>query len=69
MAEEVTGLLPTAARKAFQQSLAKCQSCIDLTNYLAQLGMPEQETADRAEALKQRVEAALELDRQAKKQG
>lgn len=66
MADEAVGILPPAALKAFRQSLAKCQACLDLTDYLEALGQPESETADRAAHAKTLVEAALELDRQSR---
>ena len=66
MGDEPVGLLPQNARKAFQQALAKCQACLDLTGYLEALGQPENETADRAGHAKTLVEAALELDRQSR---
>ena len=66
MADEVVGILPPAARKAFQQCLAKCRDALDITEYLEKLGQPENETADRATHAKTLVEAALELDRQSR---
>lgn len=65
MDETQTGLLPASARKAFQQSLAKCQACLDMQAYLDKLGHPDPETTDRANHVYALAKAALELDRQA----
>jgi len=67
MTEENPGLLPPSARRAMQQALVKCQSCLRLTEYLDKLGVPDAETRDRADHLHRTITTALELDRQAQK--
>lgn len=62
---EEAALLPKSVRTQFQQSLAKCRSCLDTQAYLAQLGETDAETRDRANHLHATVSKALELDRQA----
>lgn len=63
--DDHNGLLPASVRKQFQQSLAKCQSCLTLQEYLQKLGEADQETIDRANHLHAQTSMALALDREA----
>ena len=63
--EDKSGLLPASVRRQFEQSLAKCQSCLSLQEYLAKLGEVDQETLDRANHLHAQTSMALSLGRQA----
>ena len=58
-------LLPASVRRQFEQSLAKCQSCLALQDYLEKLGELDVETRDRANHLHAQTSMALSLDRQA----
>lgn len=69
MSDPPAGLLPASVKKEFQKAVAKCTSCLALTEYLASLGHPDPETHDRAEHALRTTQAALELDRQAQKGG
>ena len=62
------GLLPSTTKNQIRKSLAGCQSCIRITEYLRAIGSPDQETEDRANHLAKLAQAALELDRQASQQ-
>lgn len=61
-------VLPPSVLKAFRQTVATCQSCLALSDYLEKIGMPDVESRDRASHVLVTTQAALELDRLARQE-
>lgn len=64
MDNDSIGLLTPAQRKALQQALAKCASCGDKTQYLREIGFPDEELEARKDHTASIVARALEVDQQ-----